>query len=682
MLTIIVFIIINIYLNASKVWSLTIIDDRIIDKRAPEFRGEHYLSHDLRNAYHIGPNSGLITFTFPADKRPDTKNDLLALGFQTRDENALLVRIESGTSDYMELALVDGNVLMVYNLGIEDLDVGELSFRVNDDKYHTVRFTRSAQNSTIQVDNHHVVHKSPPGRQLTIFNSHSRIQLGGKRNIVRNTIDRPFHGIIAGFVFNGHRILDMAVKDDPRISIDGDVKLLVSIDNSGGSGGGGGNNNNSGDKKDSIININHDYNYNNNNSRTTGGIGSGSEHHHHHHHQQQHLGSSYYENSTLMETSGPQMQEAKTSVGYDINDLIYSGAGSGCFDADDEDDCSRMEASGGGDGGDDLITPVYIASPRSPVTGVPPYSLQSTPHGSVGGVVSHKCDADDEDCIDGSGSGELIGGQQQHITSSSNNIYYGSGGAQTSLYAPHMTTTTVSAYHRPQWTVGTPRPPPLYPEITPPYYPIDQQLPDHMSTAVNNPFIVYTTQRPITQQPIWDRPIYKISGTTRQPSSAADNRNIGRPAQLPESKDPPTIYQIPVPEIPKIFVKEPAKPSTPVPNKSTSDRTVMIIGLIAIGLIVVVIIAPIVLFFKVRYRTDTQFKINDDTINKSHYQFQPVSGSTSSMLATGGLPQTHLIGGGGIGGGVGMSRTSPTTDQHHKPLIKMPKKKDLKEWYV
>ena len=93
----------------------------------------------------------------------------------------------------------------------------------------------------------------------------------------------------------------------------------------------------------------------------------------------------------------------------------------------------------------------------------------------------------------------------------------------------------------------------------------------------------------------------------------------------------------------------------------------MIIGVIAIGLIVVVIIAPIVLFFKVKYRTDMTYKI-DETKN---YQFAPVSGS-AALLGT-GMPQTHLIGG-------DASRTSPT--DHHKPLLKMPKKKDLKEWYV
>ena len=48
---------------------------------------------------------------------------------------------------------------------------------------------------------------------------------------MRDAIEKPFHGVIAGFVFNGHRILDMAVEDDSRITVEGDVQLLMSISN-------------------------------------------------------------------------------------------------------------------------------------------------------------------------------------------------------------------------------------------------------------------------------------------------------------------------------------------------------------------------------------------------------------------------------------------------------------------
>jgi len=42
-------------------------------------------------------------------------------------------------------------------------------------------------------------------------------------------VDRPFVGIIAGLVFNGIRVLDLAAERDPRVQIRGEVELLTSI---------------------------------------------------------------------------------------------------------------------------------------------------------------------------------------------------------------------------------------------------------------------------------------------------------------------------------------------------------------------------------------------------------------------------------------------------------------------
>ncbi|GBM05457.1 hypothetical protein AVEN_228031-1, partial [Araneus ventricosus] len=58
-------------------------------------------------SYKFGSKGGLITFAYPQEKRPDTKSDLLALGFISSTDNAVLVRIDSGSSnDYMELEIV------------------------------------------------------------------------------------------------------------------------------------------------------------------------------------------------------------------------------------------------------------------------------------------------------------------------------------------------------------------------------------------------------------------------------------------------------------------------------------------------------------------------------------------------------------------------------------------------
>ncbi len=44
---------------------------------------------------------------FPEDRRPEMKSDLLALGFVTDKDDAVLFRVDSGTSnDYLELEIV------------------------------------------------------------------------------------------------------------------------------------------------------------------------------------------------------------------------------------------------------------------------------------------------------------------------------------------------------------------------------------------------------------------------------------------------------------------------------------------------------------------------------------------------------------------------------------------------
>lgn len=58
-------------------------------------------------AYEFGGNKGLIQYVFPAGKQPDTEEDAIALGFITMKSDAVLLRIESSTTqDYMELEIV------------------------------------------------------------------------------------------------------------------------------------------------------------------------------------------------------------------------------------------------------------------------------------------------------------------------------------------------------------------------------------------------------------------------------------------------------------------------------------------------------------------------------------------------------------------------------------------------
>ncbi|PSN32509.1 hypothetical protein C0J52_16614 [Blattella germanica] len=177
-------------------------------------------------AYEFGPGRGLITYTYPEDRRPELKSDLLVLG----KEDAVLVCIDSGTSnDYMELEIVEGNIFMVYNMGTNDHPIGEIGVKVNDNAYHVVKFTRSGANSTIQIDDCNVQTNHPSGHQLSVFNSQSQIQIGGKWNHAKQRIERPFSGVMAGLVFNSLRLLDLAFKKDVRTSVRGDVQLMTGI---------------------------------------------------------------------------------------------------------------------------------------------------------------------------------------------------------------------------------------------------------------------------------------------------------------------------------------------------------------------------------------------------------------------------------------------------------------------
>ena len=46
--------------------------------------------------------------------------------------------------------------MVVYNLGQQDIMLRDSNMRVNDGKYHVVRFVRTGVNSTLQVDDNQV----------------------------------------------------------------------------------------------------------------------------------------------------------------------------------------------------------------------------------------------------------------------------------------------------------------------------------------------------------------------------------------------------------------------------------------------------------------------------------------------------------------------------------------------
>ena len=58
-------------------------------------------------AYEFGSKHGLLVYSYPEDRRPDSKSDIMTFGFITVQENAQLIRVTSASStDFLELTLV------------------------------------------------------------------------------------------------------------------------------------------------------------------------------------------------------------------------------------------------------------------------------------------------------------------------------------------------------------------------------------------------------------------------------------------------------------------------------------------------------------------------------------------------------------------------------------------------
>ncbi|XP_071265443.1 neurexin-1a-beta-like isoform X21 [Salvelinus alpinus] len=174
--------------------------------------------------YIFGRDGGLITYTWPPNDRPSTRADRLAIGFSTQLKDAVLVRVDSssGLGDYLKLHIEKGNIAVIFNVGTDDINIEETAKFVNDGKYHIVKFTRSGGNATLQVDDLPVIERYPTGRQLTIFNSQTTIQIGGWDR----DRSRPFQGQLSGLYYNGLKVFNMATEGDRNIRIQGSVRLV------------------------------------------------------------------------------------------------------------------------------------------------------------------------------------------------------------------------------------------------------------------------------------------------------------------------------------------------------------------------------------------------------------------------------------------------------------------------
>ncbi|KAJ8963150.1 hypothetical protein NQ318_018615 [Aromia moschata] len=471
-------------------------------------------------SYEFGPNRGIITYTFPEDNRPEMQEDTIAIGFITTKSDAVLLRIVSGTSnDYIEMYIVEGNVFAVYNLGTNDLPLGDISVKVNDNSYHVVRFHRQGHNSTLQIDDYNVQTSHPSGHQLQVFNSQSQIQIGGKWTR-KGRIERAFTGVISGVVVNGLRILDLAAEKDIHASIRGDVQLISGIF----------------DRHDHLQKM---------------------------------------QQTTASEFPGVQ------------DDLVFSGAGSGC-NGDDEDECPPLPENGSGD--DDLITPVYVPPTRPPATPKPSKKNNSREEEKL---------CDDEDCTVGSGSGEIT---EEPSTSKTTDL----------IFTPTADNTSSKTTDEGSTSSG------------------HQTTTLDLSTAVTA--VINETEDGTTSL---QQHLSKIDTTTlyipMEETTTATTEKYVIPSVHQQNKPRPIDFHDYHPQIPA------SKPPERV-SSERSETIALIIGIIAGALIAVILIILVILKFK--SRDDRSFKVDDG----KGYQQGPNAALLGSASATNGQTQFQVNG--------------------------------------
>nr|CAD7425077.1 unnamed protein product [Timema monikensis] len=544
-------------------------------------------------SYEFGPGRGLVTYVYPEDRRPEMKSDVIALGFVTTKEDAVLMRIDSGTSnDYMELEIVEGNIFMVYNMGTNDHPIGEIGIKVNDNTFHVVRFTRSGANSTIQVDDYNVQTNHPAGHQLTVFNSQAQVQVGGKWSRAKQRVERPFSGVMSGAVFNGLRLLDLASEKDPRTAVRGDVRLM-----------------------------------------------SG-------------LGDRQFEPLQRMQQTPPS--------GYPgvMDDLVFSGAGSGC-NADDEDECTPVFESGSGENtrvvvanitrmrhrlenqspfiikavfnfvclsardgifiapalatqGDDLITPVYVPPTRAPT------APSRTHKPGVSGGDSKPCDDEEEDDC-GSGSGEVT--TENHGTTAAKEPV--TGGSTPVVGTGGSTDPSSSTSEVPTGT-----------------------LPDGSSSSS----------------------IGSTGGSSEQPNGSTGSEPTTRPS-YPLPSIPPKEPPLPPPPPQPIPSRPPTRPKPRDRISSeAAENTALIIGIIAGALIAIILIILIILKFK--NRSEGSYKVDE---SKNYQGSQGPNAALLGAAAGNGQQHPQQMNGNVKNGSDKLGNGKSTKKRDIK---------DIKEWYV
>ncbi|KAK9891151.1 hypothetical protein WA026_013467 [Henosepilachna vigintioctopunctata] len=269
------------------------------------------------------------------------------------------------------------------------------------------------------------------------------------------------------------------------------------------------------------------------------------------------------------------------------DDLVFSGAGSGC-NGDDEDECPPLPESGSGD--DDLITPVYIPPTRPPPT---PKSKGTPP--KVG--VAKPCD--DEDCFNGSGGGDVT---------------------------EETTNATSQATEGPSTTISTPEATTPKPEDTATSGPVGFTHSSTTTTPKEDVFVPVSTSQ-MTKE---TTTVANFEVETTKTTTTSTTMWYTKPPYIPQ---PPPPYS----DYPTLGTKPKRHPERV--TSETSEIVALIIGIIAGALIAVILIILVILKFK--SRSDRSFKIDDG----KGYQQGPNAALLGSQSSTNGNQSQYQLNG-------------------------------------
>ncbi|XP_072398533.1 neurexin 1-like [Diabrotica undecimpunctata] len=305
------------------------------------------------------------------------------------------------------------------------------------------------------------------------------------------------------------------------------------------------------------------------------------------------------------------------------DDLVFSGAGSGCNNGDDEDECPPLPEHGSGD--DDLITPVYDPPTRPPPTKKPK-------HKPDGGDDKGK-PCDDEDCFPGSGSGEVT--EETTMKGTTESV---EGSLITETSSPKHTVeeeSTISS-HTTSGMVNL---------TTVTFKPTEHQdtTTEHQTTRIETTVAVTTTE-------IHASPTASTTTTT-------------------EKEIPPHVIIPPQQENPYNYKPVPPKRPERV-NSETSEIVALIIGIIAGALIAVVLIILVILKFK--SRSDRSYKVEET----KGYQQGPNAALLGNTSSSNGHHQAQYQLNGALRNG------DKNGGQSAQMKAKKRDSKDIKEWYV